>query len=206
MSVRWSGTRKPLLLSGFGRAQSISGRLTAPGGTPIVGAAIEVSATPAYAGARTAAIGSVRSDASGSFHLRLPAGVCSRTLRFAYRAHIGDATPAVTRTLRLSVRAGVALGVSPHTTSVGRTIVFRGRLRGGPVPASGKQLVLEARSPGSPWIEFDVVRTDTRGRFRSSYRFKFAGPADYTFRVRSEPESDYPYAAGSSNVVAVHER
>ncbi len=206
MSVRWSDTRKPLLLSAFGRAQSASGRLTAPGGTPIAGAAVEVSATPAYAGARTVTIAGVRTDASGSFHLRLPGGVSSCSLRFAYRAHLGDALPAVTRVLRLRVRAGVALSVSPHTTSVGRTIVFRGRLRGGPVPASGKQLVLEARSPGSAWIEFDVVRTDTRGRYRASYRFKFAGPADYTFRARSEPESDYPYAAGASNVVAVHER
>lgn len=206
MSVRWGATRKPLLVSGFGRAQSASGRLTAPGGVPIAGAAVEVSETPAYAGARSVAIGGVRTDASGSFHVRLPAGVSSCTLRFAYRAHIGDALPAVTRTLRLSVRAGIALSVSPHTTSVGRTIVFRGRLRGGPVPASGKQLVLEARSPGSAWIEFDVVRTDTHGRYHASYRFKFPGPADYTFRVRSEPESDYPYTAGSSNVVAVHER
>jgi hypothetical protein len=206
MSVRWNGTRKPLLLSGFGRAQSATGRLTAPGGAPIVGASVEVSATPAYAGARTVAIGSVRTDASGSFALRLPGDVSSRTLRFAYRAHLGDALPVVTRSLRLSVHAGIVLSVSPHTTSVGRTIVFRGRLRGGPVPSSGKQLVLEARSPGSPWIEFDVVRTDRRGRYHASYRFKFPGPADYTFRARSEPESDYPYAAGASNVVAVHER
>ena len=96
--------------------------------------------------------------------------------------------------------------MSPHTTSVGRSIVFRGRLRGGPIPRGGKQLVLEARSPGSPWIEFKVVRTDARGRFRASYRFKFAGPANYRFRARSEPESDFPFAGGSSNVVAVHER
>jgi hypothetical protein len=89
---------------------------------------------------------------------------------------------------------------------VGRRIFFRGRLLGGPIPAGGKQLVLEARSPGSPWLEFDVIRTDARGRYRASYRFKFPGPADYRFRVLSEPESDYPFAAGSSNVVRVYER
>ena len=66
--------------------------------------------------------------------------------------------------------------------------------------------MLEARSPGSPWIEFDVIRTDARGRYRASYRFKFAGPADYQFRVRCEPESDFPFAAGSSNVVGVREQ
>ena len=66
--------------------------------------------------------------------------------------------------------------------------------------------MLEARSPGSAWIEFRVVRTNARGRFRAAYRFKFPGPANYRFRARSEPESDFPFTAGSSNVVAVHER
>ena len=51
-----------------------------------------------------------------------------------------------------------------------------------------------------------MIRTDARGRYHASYRFKFPGPADYQFRVRSEPESDYPFAAGSSNVVGVRER
>ena len=66
--------------------------------------------------------------------------------------------------------------------------------------------MLEARSPGSAWIQFKVVRTTARGRFRASYRFRFPGPARYQFRATSEPESDYPFAAGASNVVAVHER
>ena len=104
------------------------------------------------------------------------------------------------------MRAGIALSVAPHTASVGRSIFFRGRLLGGPIPAGGKQLVLEARSPGGPWIEFDVISTDSHGRYRASYRFKFPGPADYQFRVRSEHESDFPFAAGSSNVVGVRER
>jgi hypothetical protein len=74
------------------------------------------------------------------------------------------------------------------------------------VPSSGKLLVLEARAPGGPWIEFKVVRTDVQGHFHAVYRFRFPGPADYQFRVRSESESDYPFGAGASNVVGVHER
>jgi hypothetical protein len=89
---------------------------------------------------------------------------------------------------------------------VGRRIFFHGRLLGGPVPAGGKQLVLEARSAGSPWLEFDVIRTDARGRYWASYRFKFPGPASYQFRVLSEPESDYPFAAGYSSTARVFER
>ena len=114
--------------------------------------------------------------------------------------------PAATRTLTLSVHAGIALSISPRSASVGRSIFFRGRLLGGPIPRGGKAVVLEARSPGSPWIEFRVVRTDPRGRYHSAYRFKFPGPVRYQFRVLSEPESDYPFAAGASNVVGVWER
>lgn len=206
LAARWKGTRHERLTSRYGRMQVITGRLTGPGGAPISGATIDVRATPSYAGARSAAMASPRTGPDGRFSVRLTGGMSSRTLRFAYRAHLGDARPVATRTLTLRVRAGIALGVSPHTASVGHSISFRGRLLGGPIPAGGKQLVLEARSPGSGWIEFKVVHTDARGRYHAAYRFKLAGPAHYSFRVRSEAESDYPFAAGSSNVVEVRER
>jgi len=99
----------------------------------------------------------------------------------------------------------VSLEVAPLTTSVGRSIHFSGRLRGGPVPAGGKLLVLEARSPGGPWLEFDVIRSNGRGTFHAGYRFKFPGPALYQFRVVCEAEADYPFARGASNVVGVFE-
>jgi hypothetical protein len=138
--------------------------------------------------------------------VRLPAGVSSRALRFAYRSNLGEVPPVATRTLTLSVHAGVLLRISPRTTSAGGSIFFSGRLRGGPIPRGGKQLVLEARSPGSGWLEFRVIRTNARGAYRASYRFQFPGPAAYQFRVVSEPESDYPFARGASNVVGVFER
>jgi hypothetical protein len=206
LSVRWTGTRKASLMAGFGGRETLTGQLKGPGGVPIAGAAIDLRVTPAYAGARPQQISNLQTGPDGRFGLRIVGGASSRTLRFAYRAHVGDALPVATRTLALQVRAGIALSVSPRTTSVGRSIVFSGRLRGGPIPRGGKQLVLEAHSLGSPWIEFKVVRTDARGRYRAAYRFKFSGPADYRFRARSEPESDFPFAGGSSNVVAVHER
>jgi hypothetical protein len=206
LAVRWRGRKKASVTTGYARPQILTGLLTAPGGAPIGGALLDLRASPSYAGAKPVAMASPRTDPSGRFSVRIASGTSSRTLRIAYRAHIGDALPVATRTLRLNVRAGIGLRVSPHTASVGSGIRFEGRLRGGPIPQGGKQLVLEARSPGSAWIEFKVVRTDARGRFHASYRFKFPGPAAYRFRVRSEVESDFPFAAGASNVVAVHER
>lgn len=206
LSAGWVGARKARIVSAYGRAHTIVGRLTGAGGTPIAGAEIDCTATPADQGAKTAAMACPKTDPDGRFTVRIPGGVSSRTLRLAYREHLGDALPVATRTLGLTVRAGVRLRVSPHTTSVGRAIRFTGSLLGGPIPHGGKQLVLEARSPRGPWIEFDVLRCSRRGEFHDSYRFKFPGPVDYGFRVLSESEADFPFATGASNTVRVHER
>jgi putative hemolysin len=204
LAVGWQATRSTRLASGYRRAQTIAGRLTGTGGVPIGAAQVNVLTTPDYAGAR-AAVTSVLTSAEGRFTLRVPAGSSSRTLRFEYSDDLG-APPVATRTLTLSVRAGVVLGVAPRTASVGSSIHFSGRLLGGPVPAGGKLLVLEARSPGGAWLEFDVIRSDARGRFHARYRFKFPGPAKYQFRALCEAEADYPFATGGSNVVGVFER
>jgi hypothetical protein len=204
--MRWARTAKTSLTSPFRRAQTILGRLAAPGGAPIAGAVIDVSAVPAYSGAQPIAMSGARTGASGTFAVHLPSGISSRTIQLAYRSHLDETRPAVTRTLGLRVRAGIGLRVSPRVTGVGESIRFRGHLLGGPVPHDGKQLVLEARSPGSNWIQFDDLVTDARGRFQASYRFKFPGPAHYQFRAVSEPESDYPFAEGASNLVGVYER
>jgi hypothetical protein len=204
LTAGWKGARGERATSAYGRARTIVGRLTGVGGAPIEGARIEVLARPDYAGARAAAMASPLTGADGRFSLSVPGGVSSRSLRLQYSDELGS-PPVATRTLTLSVRAGVALAVAPRTASVGSSIHFSGRLRGGPIPAGGKLLVLEARSPGSPWLEFDVIRSDSRGRFHASYRFKFPGPAEYQFRVLCEAEADYPFATGASNVVGVFE-
>jgi hypothetical protein len=206
LSASWRGTRKQIVTSSYGRAPAIDGRLLGPGGAPIGGATIDLVATPSFVGGTPVGMSSPRTRPDGRFSVRLPAGVSSRTLCFAYRPAGGASAPVATRTLTLNVRAGIALRVTPRTASVGRSIFFHGRLRGGPIPPDGKQLVLEARSPGGQWLEFRVIRTNGRGRFSASYRFRFPGPARYQFRALSEPESDYPFAAGTSNAVAVWER
>jgi hypothetical protein len=205
LAVSWTRTRSARLASAYGHPETISGDLAAAGGAPIGGARVEVLATPEYTGARAAAMASVGTNANGRFTMRLPADTSSRTLRFEYSADM-DSPPVVTKSLTLTVRAGVALRITPRTTSVGRSIHFSGRLRGGPIPPGGKLLVLEARSPAGAWLEFDVIRTDARGRFHAGYRFKFPGPAEYQFRVLCEAEADYPFATGASHVVGVFER
>lgn len=205
LTATWSGAKGATMTSGYGHIQTVIGRLTDASGTPIAGAQLDVLATPRYLGARTASAAGVRTNADGRFTLELPAGASSRTLLVEYSYQLGGA-PVATKTLTLTVRAGVTLSIAPRTTSVGHSIHFSGRLPGGPIPGGGKLLVLEARSPGGAWLEFDVVRTDARGRYHASYRFKFPGPAAYQFRVLCQAEADYPFATGSSRTVGVHER
>jgi len=206
LSARWQSTPHAVLTDGFQRGATISGRLIAPGGRPISGAQIEVRVTPSFSGASSSSMKDASTGPDGRFAVRIPAGVSSRAVTLAYREHIGDPAPVAARTLRLAVRAPVSLRIAPRTAAVGSTIHFTGRLAGGPIPRGGKPLVLEARSGGSRWIEFDVVRSDRRGRFHSSYTFRFPGPAVYQFRVLCEQEADYPYARGASRIVRIDER
>jgi hypothetical protein len=206
LSAGWKGTRAVHLTSAFGQAHTVLGRLTGPDGRPIVGALIDVSEQPASAGARPLALPGVHTDSSGRFSVSLPRSVPSGALRLGYRSHLGDTLPVCTRTLALSVRAALSLHIAPRVSAAGQTIHFSGRLLGGPVPAGGKQLILEARSPGTRWIEFNVIRSDADGAFHATYRFRLPGPVSYSFRVLCPYEADYPFLAGASNVVGVLER
>ena len=205
LTARWAGTAKELRTSRYRQVDRVTGRLTTATGQPIPGAMLDVSATAADQGAKAASLASVRTGPTGAWTLTLPKGVSSSTVRFGYRSHVNDTIPAATASLTLRVHAGVELRIAPRTTSVGHTISFSGTLHGAPIPPGGKQLVLEASSAGE-WIEFRTITTDAKGRFHASYRFKFPGPITYRFRVLSRHEADFPFMAGTSNVVAVHER
>ena len=206
LRVRWSATANATLASTYGRAQSVSGRLTAPTGTPIGAAIVQVFDTPSYERAPTHALGTVRTAANGSFSYRVPANTPSARLTFAYSTQPGAPVPSVTASLQLTVPASLSLKIAPRTTQQGGRIVFSGTLRGAPLPPGGKQLVLEARTLSAQWRQFQVLTTASRGRYRATYRFRLAGPIDYKFRVVSQQEADFPYAQGASNVVLVHER
>jgi hypothetical protein len=206
LTARWIGTGKEVRTSRYGQPDRVTGRLTTTAGVPISGALLDVSEVPADQGAKAVQLARTSTGPTGAWTLTLPRGVCSSALRFAYRSHVDDTVPVATATLTLRVHAGIALKIAPRTSSVGRTIHFSGTLHGTPIPEEGKQLVLEARSGAGEWIQFNTIRTDATGRYRASYRFKFAGPITYQFRVLSRFESGFPFLAGSSNVVDVHER
>ena len=223
LTAGWKGHAGARLRARYGPAHTIEGTLSEAGGSstvasgssrgaatasgaPIPGAQLDVCELPDYRGAPTTLLAAPRTDANGRWSLALPRDLPSAALRIAYRQTPLEAQPAALRTLRLTVPAALRLRIAPRTARVGGAIHFSGRLLGGPIPPGGKQLVLEARSPGGPWIEFHVIRTRVGARFAYLYHFRLPGPARYQFRVLCEPEADFPFAAGFSNVVGVFER
>jgi hypothetical protein len=206
LQVRWATTARASLAGVYGRAQTVSGRLSSGVGTPLPGATIQVLSTPSFQGARTIALTSIRTASDGSFHVRLPASTPSTHLTFAYSSRPGQPVPDATAALSLTVPANLILRVKPRVSHAGGTIAFVGALRGAPLPHGGKQLVLEARTLHGPWRQFHVLSTTAHGRFRATYRFRLPGPIDYEFRAVSSREADFPYATGASPVVLVQER
>lgn len=224
LSAGWKGHRGTRLRARYdGPAQVIEGTLTDPAstggnppgttatsgakasGSPIADAQLEVCALPSYRGATSRLIGTPRTASNGHWSLTLPRDLSSTTLRIGYRQNEAEAQLAALQTLTLTIPAALHLHIAPRMAPSGGTIHFGGRLRGGPIPPGGKQLVLEARSPGASWIEFHVIRTHAGGRFAYLYHFRLPGPAGYQFRVLSETEADFPFATGVSNVVGVFE-
>jgi hypothetical protein len=202
--VRGSRTR---LVSAFGRAHVVRGRLRGQDGAPISNAVIDVlSRTTAVNARELAKRNGPRTASDGSWRLALPRGISSRDLTFRYRSHVNDTIPTATATVRLRVRAGLRLVIRPRHARSGQAIRFDGRLLGAPLPRGGKQIVLMARASHGGWVRFNVIRTDRRGRFRTTYRFQQPGTAIYRFRALSLAEAAYPYAAGGSNVVRVLKR
>jgi hypothetical protein len=206
LTAHWGrrGSRT-LLVSPFGRTHVVRGRLRTADGAPIANAAIDVVSKTTAVNARELGkrIGP-RTGSDGSWYLVLPRRVSSRDVTFRYRSHVSDTIASATASVRLRVRAGLRLTIHPRRASQGQAIRFSGRLLGGPLPRGGKQVVLMARARRGPWVRFNVVRTDRRGRFRTTYRFQQPGTALYRFRALSLSEAAYPYLAGGSNIVKVH--
>jgi hypothetical protein len=185
---------------GFGKGALVRGVLTTSSGAPIADAEVTVLARPAVAGSDYEAEASTRTDAWGAFSYRAPAGP-SRTLDFHYRGdrRFKHADDQVT----LRVPAAATIRASRHSVRNGRVVTFTGRLRGGPYPAKGKVLDLQAFYR-KKWRTFATPRAATNGGWRYRYRFQATrGVVLYKFRIRVRPSSDYPYELGYSKTTKV---
>lgn len=180
----------------FGRRATIRGRLRDPAGAPIAGAVLDVSSRTRRLGADWSTVGEVRTDSRGAFTFTAARGV-SRTLRFAYRARVGDPEPVQAVQVRVDVSAQLRLALRPAVVSPGGAVKVRGRLLGGPFPR-GTFVELQALD-GREWRTFKTLAVGRRGRFAYRYRFRHTSrPARFLWRVHVRAQAGLPYAASSS--------
>ena len=207
LTMRWTRSRNATLRTGSPRRAILTGKLVDEAGHPISGATLDVFTHTTVPGSRErASRHGPTTRASGRFTLRMPAKATSRDVRVAYRSHANDSAPVSQRTMLLRVRARLRLSARPHGAHAGTVVRFSGRLLSTPIPQRGKQIVMQGRAGHGRWQNFDVVRTDRRGRFHARYRFRTGASGTYSYRAVSRYEAAYPYIAGHSRSVHVAKR
>ena len=180
-----------------GQRATIAGTVTAPAGAPVADAIIDVQALLDVPGAAWQPAGSARTDAQGRFRYLVPKGP-TRTFRLAYRTHIGDAQPARTADVRITVSAGVTATARPQRVRPGGRVRVRGRLRGPGLPAAGASVELQALD-GREWRTFKTLAVRRGGRFSYRYRFRHTTRnARFLWRIHVRKQAALPYAAASS--------
>jgi hypothetical protein len=200
MRATFIGSGSRSIRSAYGKKVAVTGQLLTPGGRPITGARVSVLMQDKMVGARMTLAGEVVTDADGRFRF-VTTALRSRTIRFAYRAHLEDASFAQTTDVSLGVVAKLALTTSSRSLRNGQSVVFRGAVSGAPRNAR-KVVELQVRK-GSSWMTFRSTRL-RNGRFTERYRFRRTrGRVTYVFRARVRQEAGFPFLTGHSKPVKV---
>ena len=184
----------------YGKTIKLTGRLTSPGKNPLGGRDVDISEWRYTPGSSWSPVATVRTDRQGRFTFRALPGP-NRLLRFRY-----PGTPTIrgqTSLVEMRVRASTRISVDRNHVVNGEDVLFRGRIRGGPIPPPGKLLQLQVYSRGA-WLTFATPRANMRGRWRHRYRFTATrGTTRYRFRARLPREAGFPYEPGVSRAVWV---
>jgi hypothetical protein len=193
MSLTINGKARDKIIVDYGRPVLISGSLEC-NAVPISYATIVLSG---------GAHGTITTNPAGRFTYRAANGP-NRTIRFGYRAYFNDVNPAAGREVRVLVRPRIRIKISPRDTHNYGSITWRGRITGGPYPASGVSLLVEVYE-GHRWQPFDeIVSTD--GQFAYRYTFlRTTRPTSYRFRVALPVSGSlgYEYLPGASNTIRI---
>lgn len=200
LGVRRGGGTVRRVLGPRGRRWTVAGRLLNAAGRPIGGA--RVNLVQRIGGGRWAARRAlVRTRADGRFSATLPAGP-SRTVRATYFPFGDSDAFRVSNTVAIDVLAPLTIAADRRVVSGRRIVTIRGRAGGGAIPRSGLLVTLQGFQAGFGWRTFRTLRTNTRGSWRASYRFR-ATSGRFAFRALVPRQGSYPYATTVSRPVAV---
>lgn len=185
----------------YGAGFRVAGSIALSGGGALGGQPVEILTAPDNGQLRFTEAAATTSAPDGSWLATLPPGP-SRLVEAVYGGS-GSVEPAMSPTLSVTVPARISLTLHPRRTRWGSTIVIRGRLAGGYVPPSGELVVLRIGWRGGS-AEIGHVLTRRDGRFSVRYTFlRGVGTETYEVWAASTPESDYPYAPGSSRKIGI---
>jgi hypothetical protein len=188
-------SRRGTIRSRYGRQVLITGKIATAAGTPVVGAKVSVLQQDKVVGAPMVPVSEVTTDAAGTFRYVAKAER-SRTVRFGYRAHLGDADFAHTTDIALGVIPRLTLATSARSLRNGQSVRFTGSVAGAPATAR-KVIELQVRK-GKGWMTFRSTRLRS-GRYHESYRFtRTHGRHTYVFRARVREEAGFPFLTGVS--------
>ena len=185
----------------YGRAVTVSGRLTTVDGAPLAGQVVSVTSQVRQTGAAPVALTTIRTDSRGRFTLAVPAGP-SRLLRVAFDG--GGGAVGRTRSVSLRVAASATIHASTRVLRGAGTVRFSGRLRtlGTKLPPGGEIVDLQA-AQGGRWSTVDTTRAAGRGgAWRAVARFR-GTPGRYPVRLRIRREAAFGYDLGYSRAVTV---
>lgn len=181
----------------YGRTVRLHGRLTTPGANPVADAAVDVYQRVDMPGTAFERIAVVRTSRTGRFTFKALRGP-SRILRFSYAGT--DAIRPRASEVELRVKAATSFRPSRRHVVNGETVTFRGRLKGRPLPTTGKIVLMQARVAGR-WRTFGTTRASPRtGLWAFPYRFQSTrGRQRYRLRAVVPREVNYPYHRGVSH-------
>lgn len=189
--------RRQVVTARYRSRVAVRGRLATIAGQPLAGRAVSIKLVSRD---RTRESPSTPTDAGGRFGFTLPAlRSAVVTLRFGGD---GNVLPS-SRQLSVDVPAPVTISADRQLLHGGGRVVFRGRVRGGSIPGTGKLVEVQAHFRGR-WRTISAVRTRRDGRWRFHYGFR-PGPVTARYRLRASVpvEAGYPFAAGRSRPVRV---
>jgi hypothetical protein len=185
--------------SRHGRRHAIVGRLTDASGAGIGDA--RVGAAWRVAGRGWVARPGVTTGSDGRFTYLLPPGP-SRAVRFTYFAFSDSRTVELSNVVRVDVRAPLTIAADARRVSGPRVVRLDGRVGGGTIPRAGALVMLQGFQRGWGWRTFRTVRTDRRGRWSTSYRFRL-NSGRFGFRAVMPRQSNVPFVEATSKAVFV---
>jgi hypothetical protein len=201
LSAQFTKSNAETLTVGYGKEAEVAGQLATNAGDPVPGATLCVKAQTLGVDSQASTVGTVTTDASGTYDYKVPAGP-NREIVIGYRHD----TAQVARDVRYYAHARPSLHASHAALQNGERVHFWGQLPG--PGRRGRVIVLQANVLGSKrWITFRKATSRHKGVFRASYHFTSTTRATtYRFRAVVPDQAGYPWVQGHSKAVEVRVR